>query len=131
MSIRFKSHEERLREQRDKFIDPERNRKADALQMKVDGMRRSRAWKAARERALRARPLCVDPFGRHADVFGGVPAKEVNHITPARQRLDLFFRQTNLAPLCVPCHHRVTAMERRGEDTTHLFSKTEPPGGVR
>jgi 5-methylcytosine-specific restriction endonuclease McrA len=66
----------------------------------------NRRWRRLRAMVLREHPLCADPFGCH----GGrtVPAVDVDHVLPRRQRPDLTFVKTNLRALCKACHGRVT-----------------------
>lgn len=60
-------------------------------------------WRNARAAYLRRHPLCVKC---------DQPATVVDHITPHRGDMVLFWDVSNWQPLCKPCHDRKTA---RGE----------------
>lgn len=69
-----------------------------------------RRWRKLRELFLMDHPLCVDPFGLHGE--RPVPATEVHHKIPRRQRPDLAYDEENLEGLCKPCHSKKTASEQ-------------------
>jgi 5-methylcytosine-specific restriction enzyme A len=56
---------------------------------------------------LAENPLCTDPFGDHGGVL--VPANVVDHVTPHKGDMKLFFDPSNLASVCTRCHNRKTA----------------------
>ena len=58
------------------------------------------AWRKARELFLRAHPTCESC---------GNPASEVDHVTPHKGDLELFWRKSNWQALCKSCHSRKTA----------------------
>jgi len=59
---------------------------------------------------LRRNPVCVDPFGSHANSGQVVAAHHVDHVVAKRQggtdALD------NLQALCHSCHSKKTASEQ-------------------
>jgi 5-methylcytosine-specific restriction protein A len=73
---------------------------------------------------LHAEPLCLDPFHLHGD--RPVPAREVDHIRPLWDAVDLAFDEANLQPLCVSCHAIKSARERKGLADVWLICG--PPG---
>ena len=72
-------------------------------------MRSSARWKAVRNRKISTTPLCEHCLadGRHT------AAEQVDHIRGIQARPDLAFTMSNLQSLCVPCHARKSARERR------------------
>ncbi len=96
--------------------------------------RNSARWQRFR-RWFKARHLfCCDPFGHHHEDGTTVMTEHVHHIEPLQNRPDLACVEANCAPLCVTCHGKIEAMERRGEPTQHLFrgwqQELEPSGAV-
>ncbi len=66
-------------------------------------------WQRLRQMVLAEKPLCADPFGKHARDGQVVVATDVDHIIPkARGGTD---DQENLQPLCHSCHSRKTISE--------------------
>jgi 5-methylcytosine-specific restriction protein A len=67
-------------------------------------------WRIARVHFLRNHPLCM------GDACAGLlmPATVVDHITPHRGDVRLFWDRTNWQALCKPCHDRKTAREDGG-----------------
>ena len=65
--------------------------------------------------------FCCDPFGHHSEDGVVVMTEHVHHIEPLQARPDLACVEANCAPLCVTCHGKIEAMERRGEATQYLF----------
>lgn len=66
-------------------------------------------WRKLRKMFLNAHPLCVDPYGIHAQVGETVPATEVDHIVAKKDGgTDEW---SNLQGLCKSCHSRKTARE--------------------
>jgi 5-methylcytosine-specific restriction protein A len=76
---------------------------------------------------LRSHPLCVDPFGLHANSGQVVAATEVDHIRPkSNGGTDEW---DNLQGLCKSCHSRKTALEQRNMgQTTQVTIVSGPPG---
>jgi 5-methylcytosine-specific restriction protein A len=67
-------------------------------------------WQQARIRYLRANPLC-----RYCDRQGRArPATVVDHVTPHRNDLELFWNVSNWQPLCKPCHDAIKQAEESG-----------------
>ena len=64
-------------------------------------------WQKARAVFLAANPLCVE----HRKKDQVVAATVVDHITPHKNDMRLFWDQSNWQPLCKPCHDRKTATE--------------------
>ena len=69
-----------------------------------------RRWQKVRLKILRAQPLCIE-CAKDGMV---VEAKEVDHKTPHRGDMELFYDESNLQGLCKPCHSRKTAVENGG-----------------
>lgn len=71
-------------------------------------------WQQARERFLRAHPLCCycQREGRLA------AASVVDHITPHQGDERLFWDEVNWQPLCKPCHDSVKAKEEAQQNGT-------------
>jgi 5-methylcytosine-specific restriction protein A len=67
-------------------------------------------WRKAREAYLRAHPLCAE-CERHDRL---TPATDVDHITPHRGDMALFWDSTNWQSLCHTCHSSKTAREDGG-----------------
>ena len=66
-------------------------------------------WQKARERYLADRPLCAD-----CDRQGlGPAASVVDHITPRRGDMTLFWDQANWQSLCASCHSSVKQREEQ------------------
>ena len=67
-------------------------------------------WQKARERFLQQYPLCAQ-----CDSEGKVEvAKVVDHITPHKGDMQLFWDKDNWQALCKPCHDSKTAREDGG-----------------
>lgn len=64
-------------------------------------------WRKARERFLRAHPLCAEC--QRAGIL--TPASVVDHIIPHQGDPDLFRDESNWQALCKRCHDRKTAKE--------------------
>jgi len=64
----------------------------------------SQRWKRLRQRVLKRAPLCVDPYGWHAEDGRYVLATQVDHIVPLRSNGALAFVEANLQGLCARCH---------------------------
>lgn len=68
-------------------------------------------WRRVRAAFLRANPLCVDIFRDHRG--GPVPATIADHIVARRDDPGLELDAANLRALCVHCHNRLSAYQRR------------------
>lgn len=113
MPYSCKSHERREKERRGRDYQSEsRERYTREESKQLQRMRTSRQWARVRRMVLAGQPMCADPFGYHADDAHPVPAVEVHHLVPAAQRIDLFYEQANLQPLCRHCHAKLSAKER-------------------
>lgn len=67
-------------------------------------------WRRARAAFLVRHPLCRD-----CEKSGRVTAATVvDHITPHRGDMRLFWQSENWQPLCAPCHSAKTAREDGG-----------------
>jgi 5-methylcytosine-specific restriction protein A len=64
-----------------------------------------RKWSRFRLSFLAANPLCV----KCKQAGFTVPATQVDHIVPHRGDMRLFWRTSNLQPLCHSCHSKKTA----------------------
>lgn len=64
-------------------------------------------WKRAARRFLELNPLCVDC----GELGAVVDATDVDHITPHKGDLKLFWDRNNWQALCHSCHSRKTARE--------------------
>jgi 5-methylcytosine-specific restriction protein A len=69
-------------------------------------------WQKASEAYLAAHPLAVDWFGTHRGVI--YAAEVVDHITPHRGNMQLFWDPTNWQGLTKADHDRKTALEDGG-----------------
>lgn len=70
-----------------------------------------RAWQAARKAFLTAHPLCV-----YCERMGKVVAASVvDHVTPHKGDLALFWDRGNWQALCKPCHDSIKQREERGQ----------------
>ena len=70
----------------------------------------SSRWQKARAGYLRSHPLCRD----HEQRGLYVPATVVDHITPHKGDMVLFWDSGNWQPLCAACHNAKTAREDGG-----------------
>ena len=73
----------------------------------IDRTRQTSRWKRVRLQVLRNAPVCE----RCSQDF----SMEVNHIVPL-ERGGAEYDYDNLEALCVSCHRKVTAAQRRGEE---------------
>lgn len=81
-------------------------------------IRDSSAWQRLRAYMRGLFPCCP-----HCEAEGIItPAVEVNHIIRIEVRPDLALEPTNLCPLCARHHDAVSALERAGKPTAHLFN---------
>ena len=95
------SHCELHRKQRQRRYDAQRGSSA---QRGYDAQ-----WRKLRKMVLAQHPLCVDPFGIHAERGEVVEATEVDHVVPLRAGGANNFE--NLQALCKRCHSRKTALD--------------------
>lgn len=80
----------------------ERKARADAERPSASQRGYGSKWREAREVFLAANPVCATPKC-------GAPATVVDHVTPHKGDLALFWRRSNWQPLCARCHNRKTA----------------------
>ena len=104
------------RAQRDRWYDA--RRALDPKLGRAKQIRDSVQWQRFRAWYKGKHPLCCDPFNVHGPM---AVVDEVHHIEQLQDRPDLAFAEGNCASLCSACHARVSAMERRGEDSRGLF----------
>jgi 5-methylcytosine-specific restriction endonuclease McrA len=90
------------------------------------GVRSSVRWQKVRTIHKAIEPLCCDPFGEHRN--DPYLNEESHHIIPLVTCYSTFqelaYTLSNLAGLCVPCHARVGALERKGKPTAQLFLRS-------
>lgn len=67
-------------------------------------------WRSARAKFLGEHPLCVRCLAAKRTTAATV----VDHITPHRGDLDLFWDRKNWQPLCKPCHDGGKQAEEKG-----------------
>ena len=96
-----------------------------ATRTESDKFRSSVRWQKCRASHKRMNPLCCDPFGTHARVGELAPVNETHHIVPVAKAPELALDFDNLASLCFGCHARLGVMEKQGQRTCQLFSKTD------
>ena len=96
----------------------ESDRDYDQTRRRDDDMIRTARWQRYREWVLRRAPLCCNPISAHEHER---PATQVHHIEGRHRRPDLAFALSNTAPLCTKCHAAISAEERQGKATAHLF----------
>lgn len=89
-----------------KGIARDRERKARFDEQRPSARERgySTAWDKARAAFLAKHPKCVKC---------GEPATVVDHITPHRGYMRLFWDRKNWAPLCAHCHNSTKQSEER------------------
>lgn len=113
MPVKPLSHAQRLRKMRramdDRAYDQTR-RKEGALKRAKD-IRSSRRWQRVRAIKLAKTPMCEDPYLAHR--HNPRMAMQVDHIEQLTDRPDLAFTEENLQSLCVACHAKKSAEERR------------------
>lgn len=86
-----------------------RRRRADPAQRQVDDIRNTAAWRHLSLKVRTEEPWCRPC--READRY--TPCVDADHIVPVKDRPDLALVQSNVQPICRPCHNRKTAIERR------------------
>lgn len=64
-------------------------------------------WQRVRSEFIKANPLCAHCRDRGRFTM----AQEVDHITPHKGDMELFWDAGNWQPLCKSCHSRKTALE--------------------
>lgn len=88
--------------------DAERKARHDAKRPSARQRGYGKAWEAARAGYLAAHPTCQRDGC-------GAPATVVDHITPHRGDMRLFWRRSNWQALCAPCHNsHKQSLEKRG-----------------
>ena len=102
----------------------ERKRMSDPVLRRAKNIRNSHRYQRFRAWFKRRHPLCCDPFWHHAENGVAVPTAQVHHIIPLTtdEGVRLAFVESSNAPVCVPCHAKVEALERAGKPTRHLFA---------
>ncbi len=123
------THAQLTRGRRDTDLAYERRRRADPALRQAQRIRSSVRWQRFRRWFKSRHPLCCDPFGYHAEDGRVEPTEHAHHIVPLIERPDLACYESNVAPLCVLCHTKVEAMERRGKATWELFRAGSHWGG--
>lgn len=84
-------------------------------------IRNRSVWQRVRADYRRRHPLCEDPLGVHAAAGRPVPAEEVHHIVPLRERPELAYSQSNLMAVCRDCH---AAIEKQSNSTSNMQHST-------
>lgn len=122
MPYKPKTHRRRLPGRRD---DSSLRRLASTqAQLRAVQLRNTSRWQRLRARVYSSRPICFDPFGEHGSRV--VPTEHVHHIIGLAIDPSLAFDESNLAPLCSACHHRIEQMERAGHPTQKFFEVARP-----
>jgi 5-methylcytosine-specific restriction protein A len=80
-------------------------------------------WQKYRASVLARNPICVDPFGEHAERNEIARATRLDHRIPHRGDQKLFWDKSNHQPLCERCHNRKTATFDGGfgRDSSQFF----------
>ena len=112
MPIRPPVHRPHGNRRRD-YREESEARLATPGQADIIKIRGSVRWQKVRKYYLASHPLCADPYGTHAREGRIEVAMQVDHVIPLASRPDLAFDWSNLQSLCVPCHARKTARERK------------------
>lgn len=111
------AHAPRVQTDRNRLYDAKRKQTPElALAAKV---RSSARWGRVRAMLRRRWPVCCDPFRRGCTA----PTAQISHIKSIGTHPELAFHESNLAPSCSRCEALVSAIERRGEDPSHLFDR--------
>jgi 5-methylcytosine-specific restriction endonuclease McrA len=99
---------------------PHRDYRREAVQRQdapgqalIDQIRHTARWQRVRAAYLSAFPLCNDPYAIHQRERRIEAATQADHIIPLAVRPDLAFTWENLQGLCLDCHARKNAEERR------------------
>jgi 5-methylcytosine-specific restriction protein A len=84
----------------------------------------SARWQKIRSLFRSANPCCCDPFKEHGE-FPPLMS-QVHHIAPLSKIFESedheqAYAWENLASVCSGCHSKLSAMERAGKETAHLF----------
>ena len=84
----------------------------------ADRFRGSAAWQRFRKWFRREHPLCqlCDDDGRVE------PATDIHHIVGIMQAPDRALDESNVVALCRDCHQRIEVMNKKGQQTSHLFN---------
>ena len=82
-----------------------RNKRHDATRPSAALRGYNRDWRAARAEYLKQHGNCA---------MCGAPATLVDHRTPHRGDMRLFWDRTNWQALCTPCHNRHKQRQERG-----------------
>ena len=95
--LHYREYLKQVAEKRQSFLRSQDSKRPNSNQRGYDSK-----WNKARKTYLRLNPLCVKC---------GKPATEVDHITPHKGDMQLFWDVNNWQPLCHECHSRKTYSE--------------------
>jgi hypothetical protein len=109
----------RPQSKRETWREYDQRRKQDPRLAAVARLRNSPAYRDFRAWFQRRHPLCCDPFKAHWPAARAMT--QVHHIEGLIDRPDTLRSERDCAPLCNECHGRISAAERDGKDTRHLF----------
>jgi 5-methylcytosine-specific restriction endonuclease McrA len=84
--------------------EAERNKRYEATRLSASARRYDTKWKKERTAFLADHPTCVRC---------GAPSTVVDHITPHRGDMKLFWSRRNWQPLCTHCHSSTKQREER------------------
>lgn len=84
--------------------------KQHAKSGKWSSLYRTHKWKKARLSWLRRNPLCAECMKDNRVTQATV----VDHITPHKGNMKLFWDRTSWQSLCIECHNKKSAKERYG-----------------
>lgn len=96
-------------------------RRQDPQQAEVDRMRRGAAYQKFRRWYCSRWPHCADPFQEHGQRLRA--GEDLHHVRQLASHPEDLLDQGWCALLCRACHARISAMERSGQPTQHLFEK--------
>lgn len=91
----------------------DQRRKTDPALARAAAIRSSARWKKVARMKLGINPLCEDPFETHKRRNMTETAKQVHHIEGLATAPELAFDLANLMSVCVQCHARLEADERK------------------
>lgn len=122
MPWKLKSHADRMRALNRANVEDRERRRLRPGGAEAAALRSSGRWQKVRALHLKREPLCRDPFGDHRTAGRTEAGAQVHHVKAVAQYPHLAFVRENLASLCVRCHARVEARERRGDSCEILFA---------
>jgi len=92
--------------------------------LKKTRLRSTSRWQRVRELYIGLHPMCEDPHDIHNRIRYEEAAAEVHHIIRLQDQPEFAFNTDNLAALCVECHAKISAKERKtGESCPEFFIK--------